>query len=184
MPVKIRRSDSVLCYQLYKAGGDVDKSIMETIKNKAQMAYRYLQFEGSHLPQFNFKDLNGNVYNSETTRGKIVVLNCWYIHCQACNEEMPELNKIVDQTKNSNDIVFIGLAFDKADSLKQFLKKKEFKYAIVPDKEKYLMSDLGIVYYPTHIIIDRQGRIRKVVDGGINEFISTLNNELQTSIRD
>jgi peroxiredoxin len=179
LPVKIRKSDSALSYQLYRAQNNVDEGIRGVIRNKAQMVYRYLQFEGSHLPGFNFTDLNGNVYNRENTKGKIVVLNCWFIRCQACIEEMPELNKIVDKTKDRNDIVFIGLAFDKADSLKQFLTKTKFKYATVPDKENYLMNDLGIIYYPTHIIINRQGKIRKIIDGGINELIDALNNELQ-----
>lgn len=178
LPVKIRESDSALCYQLYRIANNVDEQIREVIKNKAQMTYRYLQFEGSHLPGFNFTDLNGTVYNAETTKGKIVVLNCWYIHCQACNQEMPELNRIVAKTKGRSDVVFIGLAFDKSDSLRKFLSKKEFNYAIVPDKENYLMNDLGIIYYPTHIIVDRQGKIRKVIDGGINEFIDALNKEL------
>jgi peroxiredoxin len=180
LPVKIRTSDSSLCYQLYRPENTADQTIMETIKNKAQMVLRYLQFEGSRLPQFNFTDLNGNVYNPETTKGKIVVLNCWYIHCQACNEEMPELNKIVEKTKDRKDIVFVGLAFDKADSLRQFLAKKEFKYAVVPDKQNYLMNDLGIVYYPTHVIINRQGKIRKIIEGpSVNELIDVLNKEFQ-----
>ena len=181
LPVKIRTGDSALTYQLYRAESNVDEAIKEVIRNKAQMVYRYLQFEGSHLPQFNFTDLNGNVYTPETTKGKIVVLNCWYIHCQACNEEMPELNRIVEKTKNRNDIVFIGLAFDKADSLKQFLTKKEFKYAIVPEKENYLMNDLGIIYYPTHIIINRQGKIRKIIEASVTELIDALNKEFQES---
>jgi peroxiredoxin len=178
LPVKIKTDDSSLCYQLYRLGNNVDKVIGETIKGKAQMAYRYLQFEGSSLPGFNFADLNGNAYNAETTKGKVVVLNCWYIHCQACNEEMPALNKIVQQLENRKDIVFIGLAFDQRDSLRQFLSKKEFRYAIVPEKENYLRNELGIVYYPTHIIVNREGKIAKVIDGGLNEFVDALNKEL------
>jgi cytochrome oxidase Cu insertion factor (SCO1/SenC/PrrC family) len=157
---------------------NVNNDIRETIKNKAQMTYRYLQFEGSSLPGFNFVDLNGNVYNAETTKGKVVILNCWFIHCRACNEEMPELNKIVEQVQNRKDIVFIGLAFDKADLLKQVLTKKEFRYAIIPEKENYLMNELGIVYYPTHIIVNREGKIVKVIEGSVNELINVLNKEL------
>ena len=179
LPVKIRTSDSSLCYQLYRMETNVDNAIRETIKNTAQMTYRYVQYEGSPLPGFNFVDLNGNTYNAETTKGKVVVLNCWYIHCVQCNEEMPELNKIVDQVKNRNDVVFIGLAFDKADSLKQFLTKREFKYAIVPEKENYLMNELGIVRYPTHVIINKEGKIVKVIEGKkVNEVINVLNKEL------
>jgi cytochrome oxidase Cu insertion factor (SCO1/SenC/PrrC family) len=178
LPVKIRTSDSSLCYRLYRMDNNVNNDIRETIKNKAQMTYRYLQFEGSSLPGFNFVDLNGNVYNAETTKGKVVILNCWFIHCRACNEEMPELNKIVEQVQNRKDIVFIGLAFDKADLLKQVLTKKEFRYAIIPEKENYLMNELGIVYYPTHIIVNREGKIVKVIEGSVNELINVLNKEL------
>lgn len=183
LPVKIQTDDASLCYQLYHMDSNVDKNIGETIKNQAQITYRYVQYEGSSLPGFNFVDLHGNAYSAESTKGKIIVLNCWYIHCVPCNQEMPELNKIVDQVKNRNDIVFIGLAFDKADSLRQFLTQKEFKYAIVPEKENYLMNELGIVRYPTHIIINRQGKIVKIIeggvnDGGINGFINALNKEL------
>lgn len=179
LPVKIKTGDSSLCYQLYRIEDNADKTIGETIKNQAQITYRYLQYEGSSLPGFNYVDLNGNTYNSQTTKGKVVVLNCWYIDCQACKEEMPELNKIVKQLENRKDIVFIGLAFDKADSLKKFLTKMEFNYAIVPEKEKYLMNDLGIVYYPTHIIVNREGKIVKIIEGKrVNEVINVLNKEL------
>lgn len=178
LPVKIRTSDSSLCYQLYRMENNVDKDIREVIKNKALMTYRYFQFEGSSLPDFNFVDLNGNAYNAQTAKGKVVVLNCWYIHCQVCNEEMPELNKIVKQLENRKDIVFIGLAFDKADSLRQFLTKKEFRYAIIPEKENYLRNELGIVYYPTHIIVNRQGKIKKIIEGSVSELVNRLNEEL------
>src|SRR5574337_1121221 len=117
LPVRIKTGDSSLCYQLYPMESNVDKAIVETVQAKAQVAYRYLQLKGNSLPGFNFVDLNGNTYNAETTKGKIVVLNCWYIHCLQCNKEMPDLNKIVDQMKSRNDVVFLGLAFDSADSL-------------------------------------------------------------------
>jgi peroxiredoxin len=178
LPVRIKTRDSALCYQLYPINGNVDQVIRETIRNKAQTAYRYLQMEGSSLPGFNFTDLNGNVYNRGTTKGKVVVLNCWFIHCQACNEEMPDLNKLVEQTKGRKDIVFLGLAFDKPDSLKNFLTKKNFEYAIVAEKEDYMRNDLGIIYYPTHIIVNREGKIAKVIDGGMNELIDALNKEI------
>lgn len=179
LPVKIQTGDSSLCYQLYPVESTVYRGIREAIKGKAEVAYRYLQLKGNSLPGFNFVDLNGNTYNAETTKGKIVVLNCWYIGCLSCNKEMPDLNKIVDQAKTRNDVVFLGLAFDSADSLKQFLTKKEFKYAVVPEKESYLREDLGIIYYPTHIIVNRRGKIVRVIDGSVKELIDALNEEFK-----
>ena len=43
---------------------------------------------------------------------------------------------------------------------------------------QHMRNDLGIVYYPTHIIINRQGKIAKVIDGGVDELIDALNREL------
>jgi hypothetical protein len=51
----------------------------------------------------------------------------------------------------------------------------------VPDKKNYLMNELGIIYYPTHILIDRQGKMRKIIEGSANELIDALNKEFQKS---
>jgi peroxiredoxin len=179
LPVRMKTNDSSLCYQLYKTDESIDNDIKETIKNKAQLAYQYMQMEGQKLPGFDFVDLDHNRYNPSTTKDKIVVLNCWFIDCQACREEMPALNKIVREVSKRNDIVFLGLAFDKADSLSKFLTKTKFDYAIVPDKEIYLRDILRVAYYPTHIIVNKEGRIVKIIDGGLKEFIHALNKELR-----
>jgi hypothetical protein len=52
----------------------------------------HFKMEGTPIPGFNFTDLNDKVYNQSTTRGKIVILKCWFIHCVACLKEFPELN--------------------------------------------------------------------------------------------
>lgn len=83
------------------------------LKYKAEREYKNYQMEGKELPDFNFTDLDGTVYDKETTAGKIVVLKCWFIGCVPCVEEMPALNKLVNQYRNQKDIVFVSLAFDK-----------------------------------------------------------------------
>ncbi len=110
LPLRIKTSDSSLCYQLFKLDNTEDKAIGNTIKDKAQLIYRYFKMEGKPLPGLNFTDLNGDVYDAHTTKGKTVVLNCWFIRCKPCNEEMPRLNELVKQFENREDIVFLGLA--------------------------------------------------------------------------
>lgn len=178
LPLKIRAKDSSLCYQLCLINESADKEIGKVISQKAGTEYNYYKMEGQLLPSFNFTDMNGNVYNNSTTKGKIVVLNCWFIHCQPCNEEIPRLNQLVKKFRNQKDILFIGLAFDAEDELKKFLSKTIFKYAIVAYKEDYLENDLKIISYPTHLIINREGKIVKVIDRSIEELTNALNNEI------
>jgi cytochrome oxidase Cu insertion factor (SCO1/SenC/PrrC family) len=96
--------------------------------------------EGTKMSEFNFIDLNGKNYDKSSTKGKIVVLKCWFIHCVACVKEFPELNKLVDENKNRNDILFISLAMDSKQDLIKFLKTKEFKYNVIPEMKSYRVT--------------------------------------------
>ncbi|MBH2003172.1 MAG: TlpA family protein disulfide reductase [Sphingobacteriia bacterium] len=177
LPVRIESDDSSICYQLVKLDRSVDNEIKMVIKNKSLTEHQYYNMEGTPLPNFNFICLNDSVYNTNTAKNKIVVLNCWFIHCAACVAEIPELNKLVSRYKERTDILFLALAFDPAKDLKAFLKKTTFKYQVVADKTDYLMNELKIAGYPTHLIVNREGKIIKVTNN-FNEVISGLNKEI------
>lgn len=160
LPLQLNSNDS-LYYQLYKINSPPDYIMW--LQYKADREYKNYQMEGKELPGFNFTDLDGTVYNKETTAGKIVVLKCWFIGCVPCVEEMPALNKLVSQYKNRKDIVFVSLAFDKKEELKKFLAKKAFNYAVVANQKDYLIKDVEVTLFPTHIVINKKGLIVKVV---------------------
>lgn len=176
LPLQIETGDNSKCYQLYKMDQSVDKDIVSTIINMAQVQLRYYKWEKLLLPDLNFTDLNGNVYNRETTKDKVIVLNCWFVHCKPCVAEIPSLNQLVKKYKNRKDILFLALTFDSAENIIHFLKQTTFNYAIVPDKEDYLTTRLNIVGYPTQIVVNRQGRIVKIIESNkINELTDIIN---------
>jgi peroxiredoxin len=133
----------------------------------------HFKMEGIDIPEFNFTDLNGKVYNKSSTKGKIVILKCWFIHCVACVKEFPELNKLVDEYRQDTNIKFISLARDSKENLISFLKDRQFKYAVVPNSDNYVTHSLGIQEYPTHIFIDENGKIQKVVNS-VDDLIAFL----------
>lgn len=162
IPIKLSSKDTLFYYKLYKLNSNCD-DIKSTIKSESLYSYENFKKEETQFPEFNFKDLNGKIYNKETTKGKIIVLKCWFIHCQRCVQEMPELNKLLKKYKNRKDILFISLATDTNQELEKFLTKKIFNYAVVPNQESYIKETLNISAYPTHIIINKKGKISKVV---------------------
>lgn len=170
LPLRLTSKDS-LYYQLYKINSPPDYVMW--LKYKADREYKNYQMEGKELPRLDFKDLNGTVYDKETTAGKIVVLKCWFIGCVPCVEEMPALNKLVKQYKDRKDIVFVSLAFDKEKDLKKFLIKQAFEYAVVGNQKDYVIEDLGITSFPTHIVINERGLVVKVA-GSYDEMESAL----------
>lgn len=175
--LRLKTIDSSLKYKLYKLSPDADKGIIALTRQFGKDGYKWYQMEGKEIPGFNFTDLNGKIYNRETTKGKIVILKCWFIHCQVCVEEMPALNAIVKQYENTNDVLFISLAFDSKEQLTAFLLKKKFDYAVIPNQEKYLIDTLRVNEFPTQFIISKTGKIAKVVTN-YQDMVSVLKYEL------
>ncbi len=102
------------------------------------------------------KDINGKIYNAETLRDKIVVINFWFVGCAPCEVEMPELNSLVEKYKDNSEIVFISFSRSKEEKTREFLLKKNFNYRVVI-MEKELNEKFKISTYPTNYVIDSDG---------------------------
>ena len=164
IPLKIKSKGDTIIYKLFRLDQTADKGISGTIKNVSTRSYNHFKMEGRSFPSFDFTDLNGIQYTNENTKGKIVILKCWFINCKPCVAEFPELNALVKKYQNRKDILFISLAFESKDDLKEFLIKKPFSYAVVPDQREFMEKTLKIHTYPTHFVIDKNGIIKKVVN--------------------
>jgi thiol-disulfide isomerase/thioredoxin len=113
---------------------------------------------------FKVTSLDGQTFDLSALKGKVVVLNFWFIGCAPCQVEMPGLNQVVKEFKDK-DVVFIAFANDDEKALRTFLNKKEFHYNIIASAEQ-IAQEFGVSAYPTHVIIDRQGRIFVKIAGG------------------
>ncbi|MGH9840129.1 MAG: redoxin domain-containing protein [Blastocatellia bacterium] len=114
-------------------------------------------------PQFKVTALDGKTYDLKSLRGKIVVLNMWFIGCGPCRKEIPALNAIAREFK-TRDVVFLAPAPDLPDALKDFLKTTAFDYNIVPQADG-LLDLFNIAHFPTHIVIDREGQVELLMVG-------------------
>ncbi|CAM1352964.1 TlpA family protein disulfide reductase [Tenacibaculum ascidiaceicola] len=172
IPVKSEKDGKVL-YQLTGIDDSADEKIKKSIVSKASIAHQYFKMEGKKLPDYNFVDLKGKAHNKADTKGKLLVIKCWFITCKVCVEEFPELNELVDKYKDDK-IEFVSLAFDKKDELVEFLETKEFKYPTIPEQKDYMAKKLKVKQYPTHLIVDANGVIIKMVSN-----VKTLTSELE-----
>lgn len=161
IPLKIEDDDTL--YKLYKLSEQADKKIKKSIKSSSLVAYNYFKKEGQPLPDFNFTDLNGNNYSKKNVKGKIQIIKCWFINCVVCVQEFPELNELYDRYEGNENVIFLSLAFDKPEKLKIFLAKKAFRFPVIAEQKKYMTKELEIKQYPTHIIVDEDGNIVKMV---------------------
>lgn len=173
IPLKIVAPDTLLKYKLFKLDSSAQKSIRSTIKSTSAVTYKYFKLEGTNFPEFSFTDLNGKKYNNKNTAGKTLILKCWFINCKPCIAEFPELNQLVEEHDNNKDILFVSLAMDSKADLDKFFIKKTFKYETIPNQKEFMGKTLNVQQYPTHLIIDKNGIIEKVVSKS-SDLISYL----------
>ena len=114
--------------------------------------------EGKPIRNFKAEDLNGNKFELEALRGKIVVINFWFIKCGPCQREIPELNKLVEDYKDSSNVVFLAIALDDKHDLNEFLNRVPFNYNIIYNGRAFAQQ-YNITGYPTHVILDQNGKV-------------------------
>ncbi len=176
IPLKLKSENGINTYKLYKLDSLSTKSIGSAIKNESLTSLKHFKMERTEFPKFNFTDLNGNHYSNENTKGKTIIFKTWFINCMACVKEFPELNELVEKYKSRDDLIFLSLALDSKPKLEEFLQKKFFEYQVVSNQRVFIDKTLNLQIYPTHIIIDKNGVIQKVVNKA-SEMISFFENE-------
>ena len=121
------------------------------------------QWKDQPLPEGDFLQMiDGSVKSFSDYKGKLLVINFWYINCGPCIVEMPYLNDLVDKYQNE-DIQFLALSFDTIPDIKSFLNRTEFKYEH-GSISRSMMYDFTPVA-PGHFIVDTEGVIRDIIVG-------------------
>ncbi|MEJ5961429.1 TlpA family protein disulfide reductase [Pedobacter immunditicola] len=138
----------------------------------------FYRMEGRPVPKFDFVTIEGDRYTSENTKGKILLLKCWFIACVPCVKEMPALNTLIESYRHRKDMVFLSLATDEEASLKTFLKNTKFDYQTVAAQASYMSDKLNVYAYPTHFLVDKAGKVVKVTNS-VDELETFLKRMLE-----
>ncbi|MFL6374330.1 MAG: peroxiredoxin family protein [Pyrinomonadaceae bacterium] len=140
-------------------------------------------------PNFVALDMAGNRVDLSQLRGKVVVINLWFIGCPNCMDEIKQLNELVGEYKGKPDVVFLGLASSQKPALEKFLVTNPFNYTILPNAQMIILTKFGSpdkngeinVPFPMHYVIDREGKI-VVKEQGI-KGVDAVRNELKKQVK-
>lgn len=173
-----------------KRGGDfaMDTSIIvppdrkswDSLETAKDVFYDWI---GSKAPFLNVKDIDGNTYTSDQLKGKIVVVNFWFLGCPPCIREMPQLNTLQEFYSKRKDIVFLGFTTDTEYRLRLFEENGyKFNYINIPNS-----LDMGNIfklpYYPAHIIIDKEGVIQFAELGAADDIGKILSKAIDQVLK-
>jgi peroxiredoxin len=114
--------------------------------------------EGMRMPEFTVTTLDGKTVNSADLKGKVVVLNFWFIGCPVCLAHKPKLNDLAARFVGQDDVVFLAMTGDSTAAVRKYLDKERFDYRQTANV-KSTMDLFTFVGYPKNIVVSRTGEI-------------------------
>ena len=102
-------------------------------------------------------------------RGEVVVLNFWASWCEPCREESPLLQRWHKRMAGEGGTVLGVDVLDVTGDAEDFIDEYGLTYPMLKDKAGDALESFGVVAYPETFVIDRDGRIRAVRRGPVDE---------------
>ncbi len=144
-------------------------------------------------PDFTLKDLEDHDVSLRQFKGKVVLVNFWATWCGPCRIEIPWLIEL--QSKyTAHGFTVLGVAMDEEgkSAVAPFVEKERFKVGGTPQSMNYPIvvgNDAtadkfgGLVGFPTSLLISRDGRVVKRVDGLVSydEIDEAIRSQLETN---
>lgn len=122
---------------------------------------------GSIAPDFELTNTTGQKMELSDYRGKVVILNFWASWCKSCVKEMPLINDVFQSNRSDVATIFINVGESKG-TVNNFLATNHFYFPVIIDVTGKVSGLYGVVGLPATFIIDKQGKISRLLLGEIN----------------
>ena len=131
---------------------------------------------GDKAPDFELVDLEGNKQRLSDYQGEGVFLNFWGTWCGPCKKEMPYMeNQHLAFEEKGVNILAVNIAESNL-KVETFRDQYGLTFPIAIDKDKSVKEVYNIVPLPTTFLINKDGKIEKIITREMseNEIISLM----------
>ena len=123
---------------------------------------------GDQAPEFSITTSNNLTLSRSNFGGRVLVLNFWATWCPPCVQEMPALERLSKQLRDSG-VVVIGISVDKNEQkYHNFIRRFNLTFATAHDPAGRISGLYGTYRYPETYVIDARGKVVQKIIGQID----------------
>jgi thiol-disulfide isomerase/thioredoxin len=129
-----------------------------------------LMTQSAFGPLFSASQWIGSRPSAESYTGKVVIVDVFTFDCINCKHVVPELRSLRVRYP-TKDLLIVGIhtpetlfEHERANVVRAFATQG-ISWPVAIDNDEKLWNAYGIQYWPTQLIFDRHGRLRKTVIG-------------------
>ncbi len=128
---------------------------------------------------FELEDLNGNKISLSDYKGKKVYLNFWATWCPPCKAEMPDMEKLYQETKDNGLIMLAVNVGEDKKTVQSFIEDNGYNFPVLLDVTGEVSQLYQVTGIPTSYFIDTEGYLDDGATGSISleamkEYVNNL----------
>jgi peroxiredoxin len=121
---------------------------------------------------FTLKNLQGEEISLSSLKGKKIMLNFFATWCGPCKTEMPDMQKLHEETKDSNLIILAVNLGESEAVVKSFMQNNKYSFPVLLDTKGTLSGKYNVSAIPTTYFIDKEGNIIPFQDIVLNKTVT------------
>ncbi|GGF45156.1 hypothetical protein GCM10011339_37010 [Echinicola rosea] len=111
---------------------------------------------------FKVTDQEGRSITNGDLKGKIVLMDFWFIGCAPCWKKFPELQQLHEQYQHQPEVAIYAvnrpMSSDHPGQAFESIRKKGYDFKVLQGTQK-VMDDFGVYVYPTVVVINKEGNM-------------------------
>jgi tetratricopeptide (TPR) repeat protein len=140
---------------------------------------------GEPVPTLRLPTIDGTIVDSETMKGSVVVVLC--LSAEQRRSELAAMDSFeVVSNLEAKDVRLVHVTADVIQKayFERFRRERQITAPLALDADRSYYAKLGLIVYPTTIVIDRDGRLAHVISLHSADYKHTLGAYLSHTLGD
>jgi thiol-disulfide isomerase/thioredoxin len=120
-------------------------------------------------PRFHAKTLDGEQFNNNSIKGKVVLLDFWTTWCPYCHQEEAMVDAVTHEFAGEGLIVLAVNVGESKKKVKKYVEDNPRTSKVVLTEDTNLAALYQATVYPIYVVIDRDGNIAGTQRGAAGE---------------